>query len=141
VTRARLGVALLWLATARCAGAVARAAPSSLRDYDILVPKQDSLDRSLAAALRRAGFSVRRRVRGGGRPAVAVISFRFWAPDSAATPWLHLRLADTRTGVIVLAVSAPEDSLGSGPEARGRALADSIATRAKSALRRTPFEP
>jgi len=50
-------------------------------------------------------------------------------PEPDAPTWLYIRLADTRTGAIVAAVSAPRDSLGDTVEARARAIVDSLTRR------------
>jgi hypothetical protein len=56
-----------------------------------------------------------------------VLSFRFEERDAPRLVWLHVRLADTRTGAIVAAVSAPLDSLGIGAHAQARAVVDALA--------------
>jgi hypothetical protein len=88
-------------------------APSELGAYEILVTRTD--------------FTVRDRVQGGGRPTAYVLSFRFEERDAPRLVWLHVRLADTRTGAIVAAVSAPLDSLGIGAHAQARAVVDALA--------------
>jgi len=122
-----------------CATGSARRPPASLRGYDILITNKDSLSDGLALALRRRGFTVRRKIRGGSAPTAAVIIFTSRDDQPPATHWLHLRLADTRNGVIVAAVSMPEDSLGPTPESRAQALADSL--RSQAALRRPTSPP
>ncbi len=77
---------------------------------------------------------MRSRVRGGGRPTAYLVAFIFRETEPPALTWLHVRLADTRTGAIVAAVSAPLDSLGPSAEQRARAIVDSLA--ANPALRR-----
>jgi hypothetical protein len=135
VARPRGGVALglvLW-ATApvgACAPpgpALRYEAPSELGGYEILVTRTDSLGRGIAAGLREKGFTVRERVQGGGRPTAYVLSFRFEERDAPRVVWLHVRLADTRSGAIVAAVSAPLDSLGAGAAAQARAVVDALA--------------
>ena len=116
-----------------CAPPASYEAPTSLRSYTILVPSQDSLGREITQALRRRGFTVRDRVKGGSRPTAYLLTFTFQETDPPALTWLHVRLADTRTGAIVAAVSAPLDSLGATPAARARAIVDSLA--AEPALR------
>ncbi len=95
--------------------------PSTLRGHEILVERRDSQAVELARAMRGYGFRVRQTVRGGSRPTAALIFFDFRdpGPPSGTPPWLHVRLADTRTGVIVAAGSVPLDSVG--PTARARA--------------------
>jgi hypothetical protein len=58
-----------------------------------------------------------------------VYLFTFTFPEAEAT-WLHVRLADTRTGSVVAAVSAPLDSLGATAAAQARAIVDSLAANA-----------
>ena len=117
-----------------CAPATRYEAPDALRGYDILVTSQDSLGRGIAQGLARRGFRVRTRVRGGSRPTAYLLTFIFRETDPPALTWLHVRLADTRTGAIVAAVSAPLDSLGASAGERARAIVDSLA--ANPALRR-----
>ena len=122
--RLRLGV----LASCIASCTTARyESPGTLRSYDILITQQDSLSRELARGLRRRGFAVRTHVRGGSRPTVYLFTFTF--PEAEAT-WLHVRLADTRTGSVVAAVSAPLDSLGATAAAQARAIVDSLAANA-----------
>jgi hypothetical protein len=97
--------------------------PATLRGYEILVEPRDSQAVELARAMRGRGFRVRQAVRGGGRPTAALIFFTFreFGPSPDSAPRLHVRLADTRTGVIVGAGSVPLDSVR--PTARARAEA------------------
>ena len=93
-----------------------------MRGYEILVrASNDPQAAELARALREAGMRVRREVRGGSRPTAALIFFEFREPGRGEPNWLHLRLADTRTGVIVGAAAIPLDSVG--PTPRERAVA------------------
>lgn len=101
-------------------------APDSLRGYEILVGDRDSLSTQLAVALRRHGFRVRRDVKGGGRPTVAAISFTFREPDAQARPWLHARFADTRSGVMVAAVTVPLDSVPADARSLAEALVGAV---------------
>jgi len=101
--------------------------PSALRGYEILVTSQDSLGRGIAVGLARRGFRVRTRVRGGSRPTAYLFTFTFRETEPPALTWLHVRLADTRTGAIVAGVSAPLDSLGASAADRARAIVDSLA--------------
>ena len=117
-----------------CAPSTRYEQPDALRGYEILVTSQDSLGRGIAQGLARRGFRVRSRVRGGGRPTAYLVAFIFRETEPPALTWLHVRLADTRTGAIVAAVSAPLDSLGPSAEQRARAIVDSLA--ANPALRR-----
>ena len=100
--------------------------PSALRGYDILITRRDSLAQGIAEGLERRGFRVRRSVRGGSGPAAYLLSFTFREAEPPAVTWLHVRLADTRTGAIVAAVSAPLDSLGATTPERARAIVDSL---------------
>lgn len=117
-----------------CAPTTRYEAPDALRGYEILVTSQDSLGRGIAQGLARRGFRVRNRVRGGSRPTAYLLAFVYRETDPPALTWLHVRLADTRTGAIVAAVSAPLDSLGASAGERARAIVDSLA--ANPALRR-----
>ena len=101
--------------------------PAPLRGYRILVAAHDSLGDALARALRARGLVVWRRSRGAGPPTAALITFSY--RDSTRLRWLGLRLADTRSGNILAAVSVPWDSLGPSTDQRAEALADSVAAR------------
>jgi len=117
-----------------CAPSTRYEQPDALRGYEIGVTSRDSLERGIAQGLARRGFRVRTRLRGGGRPTAYLFAFIFRETDPPALTWLHVRLADTRTGAIVAAVSAPLDSLGLSAGERARAMVDSLA--ANPALRR-----
>src|SRR6266699_2567950 len=127
---ASLGIAFVL----SCAPSTRYEQPDALRGYEILVTSQDSLERGIAQGLARRGFRVRTRLRGGGRPTAYLFAFIFRETEPPALTWLHVRLADTRTGAIVAAVSAPLDSLGMSAGERARAIVDSLA--ANPALRR-----
>jgi hypothetical protein len=101
--------------------------PRDLAAYEILVTRTDSLGQGIAAGLRGKGFTVQDRVRGGGRPTAYLLSFQFEERETPPVIWLHVRLADTRSGVVVAAVSAPLDSLGTGSAARARAIVEALA--------------
>jgi hypothetical protein len=101
-----------------------------MRGYDILITGKDSLALALAAGLRHRGFMVRDRVRGGSGATATLLLFTFQETVPPALTWLHVELADTRTGAIVAAVAAPLDSLGATPAARAAALVDSLAAAA-----------
>lgn len=103
------------------AGCGASRVPQALRGYDILVPAKDSQSVELARAMRSAGYHVRDRVKGGSRPTAALIHFMFSEPGLDQPTWLHLRLADTRSGVIVGAATIPLDSATMGARARAEA--------------------
>jgi len=126
----QLGIAVFGNAfLASCAPAIGYHAPGSVRSYDILVTRKDSLSREIGRGLKRRGYSVRSAVKGGGAPTVYLLWFTQREPEPDAPTWLYIRLADTRTGAIVAAVSAPRDSLGSTVEARARAIVDSLTRR------------
>ena len=134
-----LGVLATYNAVAAsCAPAARYEQPSTLRGYEILTTRHDSLGREIAQGLRRRGFTVRGHVRGGGRPTVYLFAFPFRETEPPGLTWLHVRLADTRTGAIVAAVSLQLDSLGPSAIDHARAIVDSLA--ASPALRR-PIPP
>jgi hypothetical protein len=125
--------ALLLCAFLAIAACGASRIPESLRGYEILVDRHDAQGAELARALQDYGFRVRRAVRGGSRPTAALVFFTYRDPGSGTAPWLHLRLADTRSGVIVGAATIPLDSVGATPGARAEAavralLSNPIAT-------------
>jgi hypothetical protein len=102
---------------------------SPLAGYRILVEARDSASEYLAQALARKGFTVRRRVGGGSPPTVAVITFTYPAELPSRVRWFAVRLADTRSGAVVAAVSAPLARLAPSPAERAQQLADSVAAR------------
>ena len=110
-----------------CAPATRYESPSTLRGYEILITRRDSLGQGLAEGLRRRGFTVRQHVRGGSRPTAYLLAFTFQETEPPALIWLLVRLADTRTGAIVAVVSAPLDSLGATTPDYVRAIVDSLA--------------
>ena len=114
----RGGAVALGLCTAACA---ASRIPAALRGYEILVERGDADGAEMARAFREHGFRVRGAVRGGSRPTAALIFFTFREAGRGTAPWLHLRLADTRTGEIVGAAMIPLDSVGASPRARADA--------------------
>lgn len=124
---------------AACAPATRYRPPSSARDYQIVITRHDSLSRAIGLGLKQRGFRVRNAVKGGSPPAAYLLAFtqRETAPGSPL--WLYIRLADTRTGAIVAAVSAPLDSLGATAEARAQAIVDSLTLR--PAALRAPSTP
>jgi hypothetical protein len=102
----------------------------------------------LAQGLARRGFTVRDRVRGGGRPTAYLFAFTFHETDfpgqggqggQGGLTWLHVRLADTRTGAIVAAVSVPLDSLAAPLAGYAGAVVDSLV--ASATLRRSQSPP
>ena len=110
-----------------CAPTTRYESPSTLRGYEILITRRDSLGQGLAEALRRRGFTVRQHLRGGSRPTAYLLAFTFRETEPPALTWLLVRLTDTRTGAIVAAVSAPLDSLGATMPDHVRAIVDSLA--------------
>lgn len=102
-------------------GCAAHNIPTGLRGYDVLVEGRDEQSVELARALRSYGFHVRNHVRGGSRPTLALIYFTFSDPRPAETTWFHVRLADTRSGVIVGAGTVLLDSSAATPRDRARA--------------------
>ena len=110
-----------------CAPATRYEQPAALRGYEILITRRDSLGQGLAEGLRRRGFTVRQHVRGGSRPTAYLLAFTFRETEPPALLWILVRLADTRTGAIVAAVSAPLDSLGATTLDHARAIVDSLA--------------
>lgn len=108
-------------------GCGASRVPKSLRGYDILVQSGDSQSVELARAMRGAGYHVRDRVKGGSRPTAALIHFTFSEPGPDQPTWLHVRLADTRSGLIVGAAAIELDSTTRTPKARAQAVVEAIA--------------
>ena len=98
--------------------------PRPLRSYRLLIEGKDSLSDELARELGTRGFAVERHVVGGGPRVAALIWFTFRDPEDGR--FFGLRVADTRTGAVVAAVSLPLDSLGAPPSA-ARRLGDSLA--------------
>ena len=113
-------VALVGLAAA--CGAARLPAPASLKDYEVVIPADDTLSRALAQAFGETELRVRRQVKGGGRPAVVLIHQVFREPGADGKSWLLGRLADTRSSVILAAATLPLDSLGTSAQARAQAL-------------------
>src|SRR5207249_3437638 len=60
---------------ASCAPAIGYRAPGSVRGYDILVTRKDSLSREIGRGLKRRGYSVRSAVKGGSAPAAYLLWF------------------------------------------------------------------
>jgi hypothetical protein len=112
----RLGVLAFYIAA--CG---ASRIPVALRGYEILIEPRDPQGVEMARAFRERGFRVRGAVRGGSRATAALVFFTFREPGPGTAPWLHLRLADTRTGEIVGAAMIPLDSTASTPRARADA--------------------
>jgi len=99
----------------------------ALHGYAVVVEEKDPQSVELARALREQGVKVRPRVRGGSGPTAALIYFTFRSPAAGAgagerePTWFHLRLADTRSGVIVRASTIQLDSLTGTPRSRAQA--------------------
>jgi len=100
--------------------------PDTLRGYEILVEGRDEQSAELARAMRDYGFRVRRNVRGGSGPTAALIYFTFRDPAPGEPTWLHVRLADARSGVIVKAGTILLDSLTATPRARAAAAVQAL---------------
>lgn len=108
---------VLLVSVAACGAPLALSAPAPLRRYEVLVVGQDSLSRAVATEFQAHGFSVRDRLRGGGRPTVAYVAFRFY-DTGMGRPQLAVQLADTRRGIVVAAATLPADTLAGNPSAR-----------------------
>ena len=100
--------------------------PHALRGYNILVEEKDEQSVQLARAMREQGFKVRPRVRGGSGPTAVLIFFTFRYPAPGEPTWLHLRLADTRSGVIVRASTIQLDSATATPRTRAQAAVKAL---------------
>jgi hypothetical protein len=108
-------------------GCAASRVPATLRGYDILVEPKDEQSVELARAMKGSGYHVRERVRGGSRPTAALIHFTFSDPGPGQPTWLHLRLADTRSGVVVGAATIQLDSTTQTMRARAKAAVAALA--------------
>jgi hypothetical protein len=120
------GGAVALVVLGACAHALRYRMPDTLRSYTIVVPARDSLSEQLARALRGHGIKVERRVRGGSGPSAALVHFVFRESQPAAVPRLLIRVADTRTGVIVGEAAIVLDSLGGAGAATAEAIIDSL---------------
>jgi hypothetical protein len=105
-----------------CAGHRGYIAPSALRAYEVLVPGRDTLSDALARALSEARLRVRRAVRGGSRATAVLVHQVFREPGAGGRGYLHGRLYDTRTSVIVAAATLSLDSVGVARRERAEAL-------------------
>jgi len=101
--------------------------PQQLRRYDVVVEGKDEQSLELARAMREYGYHVRQRLRGGSRPTAALIYFTFSDPGPSQPAWLFVRLADTRTGLIIGSGAVALDSLAPTPRARAKAAVQAIA--------------
>jgi hypothetical protein len=108
------------------AGCGASRVPANLRGYDILIPGTDEQSVELASAMKSAGYHVKTRIKGGSKHTAALIHFTFGDAGPDQTVWLHLRLADTRSGVIVGAASIPLDSSVTTSRARAEAAVQAL---------------
>lgn len=122
---------LLTVLAVACAARTTYEPREWLRGYEILISGRDSLSLELAAELGRRGFRVRREVKGGGPPTAALVAFTFRAPEPESAPWLHIRLADTRSGVLVASVSVPLDSIAPSAKARAQAVVAGLLTQVR----------
>lgn len=116
----------LVLACAFALGCATSRIPETLRRYDILVAGRDVQSVELARAMREYGFRVRGKVQGGSRPTAALIAFTFRDPAPGESTWLFVRLADTRSGLIVGAGSVLLDSLTATPRDRAKAAVQAL---------------
>jgi hypothetical protein len=124
MTRWRCGV-LIFALTLACASS---GIPPALHGYAVVVEEKDQQSIELARALRERGIKVRPQVRGGSGPTAALIYFTFRYPSAGEPTWFHLRLADTRTGVIVRASTIQLDSLTATPRTRAQAAVRALMT-------------
>lgn len=71
---------------------------------------------------------MRDRVRGGSRPTLGLVYFMYADPVPGEAAWLHIRLADTRSGAIIGTGMVLLDSLVPTPRARATAAVLSLVT-------------
>lgn len=120
-------VALFVVGAMRCGPARGYEAPQSPVRYSFLLLERDSLSLGIEGALAADGLRVSDAYRGGERAAATVMVYPF-------ENRLHIRVADTRTGLVLIALAVdpaelPADSLGAS-----RALGDLLV----QAIRRAP---
>ena len=115
-----------WLVLLFVIGCGASRVPANLRGYDVLIDGSDEQSVELATAMKQAGYHVKTKVKGGSHPTAALIHFTFSDPGADQTVWLHLRLADTRSGVVVGSASIPLDSTTTTPRARAQAAVQAL---------------
>jgi len=101
--------------------------PAELRGYAVVVEETDPQSVELGRALRERGIKVRPRVRGGSGPTAAVFYFTYSDPGPGQPAWFHVRLADTRSGVVVSAATIQLDSTTSTRRARAVAAVRALA--------------
>lgn len=118
----KLVLACLGVASGLACGGnpVPSSGPGPLQAYDIVIRGRDSLSEALVQAFEAAGLSVRRDVRGAGRPAAALVFWRYADPDGRAN--LEAQLADTRRGTVLATTTIPADTLVSDLPARAGLL-------------------
>ena len=116
-------LALIALLGASCATS---RVPATLRGYDVIVEGRDEQSRELARAMREYGFHVRDKIRGASRPTAALIHFTFSDPGAGQPVWFNLRLADTRSGLIVGVGTVQLDSTLTTARARASAAVQTI---------------
>lgn len=100
--------------------------PAAFRGYDILIEPKDEQSVELAREMRGSGYRVREKVRGGSRPTAVLIHFTFSDPGPGEAVWLHVRLADTRSGVILAAATVQLDSATQTARARATAAVQAL---------------
>jgi hypothetical protein len=97
-----------------------------LRGYVLVVPGREPFDTALGALLRKRGFRVLTSVRGGGKPAAALVRFTFRDASTESGRWLYARFFDTRSGLLVAAASIPLDTLPDDPGLHARLLVEAL---------------
>ena len=131
LSRLRVASAAFFAAACGARGLKTEIPPADSRpigDYRVLITARDSLSDALARVLEKRGYSIRRTVEGGSPPTALLVMF-LYRPAGDSSFWLAARIADTRSGTLVAAVSAPLRVLGAGADSQAVHLADSIATR------------
>ncbi len=101
--------------------------PDQLRGYSIVVEEKDPQSVELARALRARGIKVRPKLRGGSGRTAALLYFTFRDAGPGQPAWFHVRLADTRSGVVVSAATIPLDSTTATQHARAVAAVRALA--------------
>ena len=96
--------------------------PASLRGYVLVVPGREPLDKALSGLLQQHGFRVLPAVRGGSKPAAALVHFVFRDASTESGRWLYARFFDTRSGLLVAAASVALDTLPDDPGLHARLL-------------------
>lgn len=120
---AGLAAALAACGAGRAAGGRHEVAgPAPLRGYILVVAGREPLDQALSGLLQQRGFRVLRAVRGGSKPAAALVHFVFRDASTESGRWLYVRLFDTRSGLLVAAASVALDTLPDDPSLHARLL-------------------